>query len=327
MISVTVLVENTARGAGVLGEHGLAWWIDTGCHRVLFDTGQGLALQHNALALGVDLARADAVVLSHGHYDHVGGLESALTVMPRAAIYMHPRAIEAKFSGSGGGATGRSVSQAFVEQERFRAPGRAVVQSVEPREVVPGVWMTGEIPRTNDFEDTGGRFFLDAALRHVDPLLDDQAVFFTCEEGVVVVLGCAHAGVINTLAYVSRLTGRDRIHAVLGGMHLEHASPRRMAQTFVGFRQYHVRRIGPLHCTGSRATIAFFNSFGDRCESAAAGTRFTFKGEAQCRGTISREAPAWRSPADQSTSVPSGASPYPRRTSPPIDSHRGHAVG
>lgn len=286
MISLTVLVENTARGAGILGEHGLAWWIDTGSHRVLFDTGQGLALRHNARALGLDLSRADAIVLSHGHYDHVGGLESVLELAPGAALYMHPRAIEPKFSGSGGGATGRRISLPFMEQEQFRAPGRTVVMSATPCEVVPGVWMTGEVPRSNDFEDTGGPFFLDAGLQQPDPLLDDQALFFTADEGVVVVLGCAHAGVINTLACVTALTGVDRIHAVFGGMHLEHASPHRMAQTFVGFHHHHVGRVGPLHCTGPRATTAFCSAFGERCACAAAGTRFTFAGETGRPGAI-----------------------------------------
>lgn len=278
MISVIVLVENTARGAGVLGEHGLAWWIDTGTHRVLFDTGQGLALQHNAFALGIDLARADAIVLSHGHYDHVGGLESVLKVAREAALYMHPRAIEPKFSGSGGGKTGRRISQDFMEQERFRTPGRTVMQSVAPHEVVPGLWMTGEIPRTNNFEDTGGPFSLDAALQQPDPLLDDQAMFFIADEGVVVVLGCAHAGVVNTLDYIARLTGRDRIHAVLGGMHLEHASPLRMTQTFGGLGRYGVERVSPMHCTGTRAVMAFHQFFGERFNFGATGTRFTFSG-------------------------------------------------
>ena len=78
MITITVLAENTARGAGILGEHGLAFWIETGTQRVLFDTGQGMALVPNAARLGIDLATADAIVLSHGHFDHVGGLEAAL---------------------------------------------------------------------------------------------------------------------------------------------------------------------------------------------------------------------------------------------------------
>lgn len=209
-VSVTALVENTARGPGILGEHVLAWWIDTGTHRVLFDTGQGLALVPNATQLGIDLATADAIVLSHGHYDHVGGLETALALAPAASLWLHPRAIEPKFSGLGGGVIGRRISIGFVEREEFHRPGRRVVATAEPREIVPGLWMTGEIPRNNDFEDTGGPFFLDEKLTQPDPLLDDQAMFFTANEGVVVVLGCAHAGVINTLAYVAALTGRRR---------------------------------------------------------------------------------------------------------------------
>ena len=102
MTTVTLLAENTARGMGILGEHGLAWWIDTGAHRVLFDTGQGLVLESNARRLHVDLASAHAIALSHGHLDHVGGLELALAAAPQATLYLHPRAIEPKFTGSDG---------------------------------------------------------------------------------------------------------------------------------------------------------------------------------------------------------------------------------
>ncbi len=90
MIALTLLSENTVRGAGLLGEHGLAYWLDTGTHRVLFDTGQGMALQPNAAKLGIDLGRADAIVLSHGHYDHVSGLPMALQAAPAAELWFHP---------------------------------------------------------------------------------------------------------------------------------------------------------------------------------------------------------------------------------------------
>ena len=275
MISLTILAENTARGAGILGEHGLAYWIDTGTHRVLFDTGQGLALLNNAAVLGIDLAQADAIVLSHGHFDHVGGLEAALAVARQAALYLHPRAVEHKFTGTNP-ATARRISVPFVETEEFLHDERRVYAGRVPVEVVPGIWATGEIPRLNDYEDTGGPFFLDPALTFPDPLLDDQALFFNTRDGLVVVLGCAHAGVINTLAHVSRLTGRDSIHTVLGGMHLESASPRRLEQTFSALRRFDIQRLGPAHCTGWQAIARFQQEFPIHCFQCAAGTRLSW---------------------------------------------------
>lgn len=275
MISLTVLAENTARGAGILGEHGLAYWIDTGTHRVLFDTGQGLALLNNAAVLGIDLAQADAIVLSHGHFDHVGGLEAALAVARQAALYLHPRAVEHKFTGTSP-ATARRISVPFVETEEFLHDERRVYAGREPVEVVPGIWATGEIPRLNDYEDTGGPFFLDQELTEPDPLLDDQSLFFNTGEGVVVVLGCAHAGVINTLDHVARLTGRGRIHTVLGGMHLENASPRRLQETLAALRRHDIQRLGPAHCTGWRVVARFQQEFPALCFQCAAGTRFTW---------------------------------------------------
>lgn len=276
IVALTLLCENTARGVGILGEHGLACWIDTGRHRVLFDTGQGLALRNNAAVLGLDLTQADAIVLSHGHLDHVGGLAAALALAPGAALYLHPRAVERKYSGSNPAAGARVVSLPFVETQAFLGAGRRVVASREPVEVVPGLWATGEIPRTNDFEDTGGAFFLDAGLTQPDPLLDDQALFFRGREGVVVVLGCAHAGVINTLTRVAALTDGASIHTVVGGMHLENASPRRMAETLAALHRFDVQRLGPVHCTGGAAIATFRREFPSRFMSCAAGTRLTF---------------------------------------------------
>lgn len=273
MISVTILVENTARGPGILGEHGLAWWIDTGTHRVLFDTGQGMALVHNATRLGVDLSQADAIVLSHGHFDHVGGLEAALHAAPRASLFLHPRAVEPKFIGTDP-AAGRRISTAFVETESFRGKNRRVVATRESFEVAPGVRATGEIPRTNDFEDTGGAFFLDATLTRPDPLLDDQALYLPTAQGVIVICGCAHAGVINTLSHIARLTGDASVQALFGGLHLENASARRMEETVRALRAYRPRQMGFCHCTGLAAIRRLWSEFPAACLQVHAGWRW-----------------------------------------------------
>ncbi|OIQ98790.1 metallo-beta-lactamase superfamily protein [mine drainage metagenome] len=276
MTTLRILCENTARGMGVLGEHGLAWWIDTGAHRVLFDAGQGLALDSNARRLGVDLANADAIVLSHGHADHVGGLQQALDAAPGASLLLHPDAVARRFTGSDGGAKGRRLSVDFLESRRFVSGSRRVILTREPTEVVPGLWCTGEIPRTNDFEDVGGPFYLDEELTRPDPILDDQALYFESRDGVVVILGCAHAGVVNTLDHVRMLTRGAPLHAVLGGMHLERADARRLDETFAALRRLGVRRFGPNHCTGIGAVARFWSEFPGRCVQCAAGVRLEF---------------------------------------------------
>jgi len=269
-IQITILVENTASGKGILGEHGLSVWIDTGDHRVLFDTGQGLALPHNARVLGIDVATADAIVLSHGHFDHVGGLEWALDQAPGAELHLHPEATTPKFSGSRGQV--HRISIPFVEREEFRSGDRRVVSSREPHEVVPGVWATGEIPRSNDFEDIGGPFFLDQEMTRPDPLLDDQSLFLPTSQGLVVIFGCAHAGVINTLDHIERITGdRGPVRLLLGGLHLLRASRRRMTQTIATLSTRQVEQTVFCHCTGARAVCQLQQELAGNCGNGHAG--------------------------------------------------------
>ena len=274
-IRITCLVDNTASRDDLVAEHGLAVWIDFGDRRLLFDTGQGQALPHNADALGIDLAAADAVVLSHGHYDHTGALGSVLARAPRVKVHAHPSVLLQKYSRRRGGRT-RSISMPEPTAEVLGSRGDLVVWTNEPTEVFPGVWVTGQVPRSTAYEDVGGPFFLDARCKCPDLLDDDQALFFDTAAGTAVVCGCSHAGVVNTLQYIRGLTGERPVAAVVGGMHLRSASPMRIRRTVRALRKLRVGRLAPCHCTGEAATAALSAAFPGRCESFAAGESMEF---------------------------------------------------
>jgi 7,8-dihydropterin-6-yl-methyl-4-(beta-D-ribofuranosyl)aminobenzene 5'-phosphate synthase len=274
-VSVTVLVENTVRGQGLLGEHGLACWIEYDSYRVLYDTGQGPVLGINACRLEIPLDRAHAIVLSHGHYDHTGGLAGSLGRDLHARIFAHPACAARKTARTSSGAS-REVGIPESARQVLTQAGVLWVPTTEPRRIVGGLTATGPIPRLTDFEDTGGPFFLDAECREPDPLVDDQALFFPSTQGIVVLLGCAHAGVINTLRYVRQLTDDAPIYAVMGGLHLVQASEERLERTIQELRRLGVQRLGPAHCTGDRATAALWNAFPGHCFEYHVGTRLEF---------------------------------------------------
>ena len=274
-IHMTILVENTAGRRDLLGEHGLAFWIDTGTRRVLFDTGQGIALEHNARRLGIDLASADAIVLSHGHYDHTGGLAIATQSAPEAVLYAHPAAFEKKYARNQDGSS-REIGFPSPKDGALQDMCAKWTPTQQATEVFNRGFATGAIPRHTAFEDTGGPFFLDKDCHTPDPLDDDQALFFESSQGTVVLLGCAHAGVVNILRHIRELTCGRRIHAVIGGMHLHQASPERITQTIQAFRELDIEMIRPAHCTGATATAQLSAAFPDRCAPCPAGTTLEF---------------------------------------------------
>jgi 7,8-dihydropterin-6-yl-methyl-4-(beta-D-ribofuranosyl)aminobenzene 5'-phosphate synthase len=274
-ILVTVLVENSVHGRDLMAEHGLAFHIQVGTDRLLFDTGQSALLAHNATRVGVDLSRLGAMALSHGHYDHSGGLRAVWKLAPNTPLYAHPAVLTRRFVRIPDG-TCRAVGITKPNLEAIQAHGQWVHHATATTAVMPGFFLTGEIPRTTDFEDVGDPFVLDETGTVPDLLADDQALFFDTRDGVVVLTGCAHAGIVNTLRQVRRLT-RDRpLHALLGGMHLRSAGPERMTNTVEALRTLGVERLGPAHCTGAAATAHLWHEFPQACVTCAVGSCFVF---------------------------------------------------
>ena len=274
--NITTLVENNIAqgGKALLAEHGLSFYIEAGDRKILFDTGQGLAISNNARVLGIDLNQIDAVVLSHGHYDHSGGLQSVLEINKNFTLHGHPDVFSPKVKDNNGKYKYIGIP---IDQRDFVNAGVTVEINRNPTEIAPGVMTSGEIALENDFEDVEAGFFLknDAAVIR-DTLADDQALILDTAKGVVIILGCSHRGVINTLTHVARLKGTAKIHAILGGLHLGQASDGKLAKIIEHLRDFDLERVGVGHCTGPRAFLALANEFKDRVFLNTVGKVFKF---------------------------------------------------
>ncbi len=274
-MKIVILAENTALARDVRGEHGLAFWIATDEQCLLFDTGQGLVLADNAQALRVDLTAVDTMVLSHGHYDHTGGLAAVLRqAAGTVTVHAHPDALLPKYHQDKTGA--REIGMSAGARDALLGKQCRYTASRQSSEVAPGIWTTGEIPRLHPEEAIAEPFCRDPEGIDPDLLLDDQALFMESPRGTVVLLGCAHAGIINTLDYIQRLTGNKPVRAVIGGTHLRAASAERMHWTIRELRRFNINLLVPLHCTGQKSLAALWSAFPNTCQAGGAGTVFEF---------------------------------------------------
>jgi 7,8-dihydropterin-6-yl-methyl-4-(beta-D-ribofuranosyl)aminobenzene 5'-phosphate synthase len=261
-LQITTLSENTAGLGNFLGEWGLSLLVETQGQNILFDTGQSISASHNADLLGIDLGNIDRIVLSHGHYDHTGGLRQILRRMRKEIeIIAHPDIWQVKYATRQG--EERYIGIPFHRQT-LESLGARFNLTTEPITITDSIMTTGEIPMVTDYEEIEPHLVVKQEDGFIpDKLLDDQAIIINTEPGLVVVLGCAHRGIVNTLYHARELTGVKTVHTVLGGCHLMDASEERVRLTLAALKKLGVQRIGVSHCTGLPASAIMAQEFGD----------------------------------------------------------------
>ncbi|MDI6885526.1 MAG: MBL fold metallo-hydrolase [archaeon] len=260
---ITTLSENTAgkRPKGLLAEYGLSILVETDEQKILFDTGQNISVVHNAPLLGIDLRDLDVIVLSHGHYDHTGGLKQVLEETGEIEVIAHPDIFKRRYAKHENSKTPIGIPYAKTELEDAGAKFRF---SEEPT-TIGDITITGKVERRTDFEKIDATLYVEEGdeLKE-DELLDDQALVIKTDRGLFVILGCAHRGMINTIEQAKRITGEDKIYGVIGGTHLVAADKLQMEETVKALKAYKIQRIGVSHCTGPQASARLADEFGDR---------------------------------------------------------------
>lgn len=271
MLKMHVLTDDRVRKRGLLAEHGLSLWIEKDDKKILFDTGQSSVYCQNAKTMGIDLGEADHFVISHGHYDHCGGLQFYPYKNNTPMIYAHPDAFLKKFSSNDKGEPSREVGIPFEISGQDWMKDR-IVYSRQPLKIDEGILISGEIPCSSIIEEVPKGFYIqkDNKIMH-DMVLDEQMLIIEDGGEIAVFLGCSHPGVINSIKYVQKLMPDMNIKLLAAGMHLENVSPIRLQMTIQYILDMNIQKVVPLHCTGFGAMCEMKRYLGDKCFTLCTG--------------------------------------------------------
>jgi len=270
-VKVITLADNLIYYSRLLGQFGFSAFIEVldqkgGIHHIVFDTGSNKqGLLYNIKTLKVDLSSLEFVVISHGHYDHTSAtVELIKKSRTEVKVLAHPYAFLPKFRIKKKRREYHGIPKGEHEEDILQAGGR-IIKATKPTEIISGIMTSGEIKRTNPFEKITwkAKTILDGK-EVQDKVLEDQALLINIRKhGLLIIVGCAHAGIVNTLDHALAVTGVEKLYGFIGGTHLIRPKEHRLKETIKRLKDYDMKLMAPSHCTGYKSMVALNQAFPD----------------------------------------------------------------
>lgn len=264
---LTVLTDDKVRKRGYIAEHGLSLFIEVDDKIILFDTGQSDVFLKNAIKANTNIDGIDHIILSHGHYDHCKGMAYLPLLHKDPKVYAQHSAFLDKHALNSDQKSYRNVGSLWLNSDER-------IVYIDPNyQIDEHLYLLADIPVTVDFEPVPRGFYIkrEDGSMIIDDLRDEQLLIIDTNEGLIVISGCSHFGIINGLNHVQAQFPNKKIKSVVAGMHLENANDERIDKTIKGLSQFDLKHLIPLHCTGIMAIAKLKDAFKDKCFILYAG--------------------------------------------------------
>ena len=270
--TLTFIANDQVNRLGLVAEHGNTILVENNFGRILFDTGQGLAIEKNLKVLNIDINTIDAIAISHGHNDHTGGILQVLRLMDQdktTKIFGHEDIFNHRQKIISGSKS--QIGNPYTLEDLTRANGE-FIQNKERIEIIKNIYLSGTIPRIFEKTNSVDHYQRKNNKNIKDPFNDDQALVVKSKNGLSIIFGCAHAGVINTIEYVCKEFQTDTLYGLFGGTHLLHENENKLKEILAVIEDKETQVIGFNHCTGNGAIEFFKKHFSGKVLDASTGS-------------------------------------------------------
>jgi 7,8-dihydropterin-6-yl-methyl-4-(beta-D-ribofuranosyl)aminobenzene 5'-phosphate synthase len=276
---ITILCDNYTEFTGLIAENGFGVFIETNDKTYLFDTGAGFSLSYNALALKKDFSKINKIFLSHGHKDHTGGLLWAIDNSLPVNIIAHPNVFDPH--------SVKKSSEDEIKQIGCPLSRRAINEKGailntfdKTTEIDEGLYFITGVERRKELTPADPRLILPGTSDGTyvkDTILDDASLLISAHHQPVLLLGCAHSGLLNILNHLEKEMGITRLKAIIGGTHLKYSDSYLLDQTIERLKAFSVDLIAPCHCTGFEVTMVLAHHFKETFHKVSVGNVYLFQ--------------------------------------------------